>query len=148
MDGHATSTGTTPPPSTAARGRAPLRAAADGYLEGLAKKDFSLIPYANDVTLRAPLCPGGVHHPLVGKEALRTIWWSPLPAALGDVRVIDHYFNEDLTAICVEAEVGIVGVAQPLRVADRFTVNAEGEIIEQENHFDPRDVTNPGWQNG
>jgi hypothetical protein len=35
-----------------------------------------------------------------------------------------------------------------LRVADRFTVNGVGKIIEQENRFDPRDVTNPGWQNG
>jgi hypothetical protein len=143
-----TSAGTTPTPTTATGRRAQLRAAADAYLEGLAKKDFSLIPYADGVTLRAPLCPGGVHRPLVGKEALRTIWWAPLPAALGAVRVIDHYVNEDLTAICVEAEVHIVGLARPLRVADRFTVNAAGQIIEQENHFDPRDVTNPGWQTG
>ena len=64
------------------------------------------------------------------------------------MRVIDHYVNEGLTAICVEAEVHIVGVAEPLRVADRFTVDAAGQIIEQENHVDPRDVTNPGWQNG
>ena len=51
-------------------------------------------------------------------------------------------------ALCVAAEVGVVGVARPLRVADRFTVDAAGQIIEQENHFDPRDVTNPGWQTG
>ncbi len=148
MNRPTTSVGTPRTPTTATGRRAQLRAAADAYLEGLAKKDFSLIPYAADVTLRAPLCPGGVHRPLVGKEALRTIWWAPLPAALGAVRVIDHYYNDDLTAICVEAEVGIVGVAQPLRVADRFTVDTAGQIVEQENHFDPRDVTNPGWQNG
>jgi hypothetical protein len=35
-----------------------------------------------------------------------------------------------------------------LRVADRFNVNEQGKITEQENHFDPRDVTNPGWQDG
>ena len=138
----------TPTPTTATERRAQLRAAADAYLEGLAKKDFSLIPYADDVTLRAPLCPGGVHHPLTGKETLRAIWWAPLPAALGAVRIIDHYYNDELTAICVEAEVGIVGVAQPLRVADRFTVDTAGKIVEQEIHCDPRDVTNPGWQNG
>ncbi len=151
MNRPATSAATTRTHTTAAGAagrRAQLRAAADAYLEGLAKKDFSLIPYADGVTLRAPLCPGGVHRPLVGKEALRTIWWAPLPAALGAVRVLDHYYNDELTAICVEAEVGIVGVAQPLRVADRFTVDSEGKIVEQENHFDPRDVTNPGWQNG
>jgi hypothetical protein len=25
-------------------------------------------------------------------------------------------------------------------------VNDVGQITEQENHFDPRDVTHPGWQ--
>jgi hypothetical protein len=25
-------------------------------------------------------------------------------------------------------------------------VNEEGKIIEQENFFDPRDVTQPGWR--
>ena len=33
-----------------------------------------------------------------------------------------------------------------LRVIDRLTVDAGGKIVEQENFFDPRDVTNPGWQ--
>ena len=32
------------------------------------------------------------------------------------------------------------------RVADRFTASDDGKILEQENHFDPRDVTNAGWQ--
>ena len=32
-----------------------------------------------------------------------------------------------------------------LRVADRFTVSDAGRVVEQENHFDPRDLTNPGW---
>jgi hypothetical protein len=63
---------------------------------------------------------------------------------------MDHYINESLTAICTEAEITINAVSPPvtLRVADRFMVSAEGKIIAQENHFDPRDVTNPGWQNG
>jgi hypothetical protein len=73
------------------------------------------------------------------------------PALEGvEITIMDHYMNESLTAICTEAEITINAVSPPvtLRVADRFTVNAEGKIIEQENHFDPRDVTNPGWQNG
>ena len=58
--------------------------------------------------------------------------------------------NESLTGIVTEAEMTITAVDPPatLRVADRFTVNREGRIVEQENHFDPRDVTNPGWQRG
>ncbi len=33
-----------------------------------------------------------------------------------------------------------------LRVIDRLQVNDEGKITSQENFFDPRDVTNPGWK--
>jgi hypothetical protein len=45
-----------------------------------------------------------------------------------------------------EAEIEVINPQARLRVADRFTVNEAGKITEQENHFDPRDVTNPGWQ--
>jgi hypothetical protein len=130
----------------AAKRRAQLRAVAEAYFAALAQKDFTAIPYADTVVLRAPLAPGGVHNPLIGKEALRTIWWPPLVLALGEVKVIEHYLNEALTAIITGAEIHLVHPRVTLRVADRFTVNAEGQIIEQENHFDPRDVTNPGWQ--
>ena len=119
---------------------------AEAYFAALAKKDFEAIPYDDNVSLRAPLCPGGVHTPLVGKGALRTIWWPPLVPVLGEARVLDHYINEKMTAICTEALIATVNPPVTLRVADRFTVSAEGKISEQENHFDPRDVTNPGWQ--
>jgi hypothetical protein len=132
--------------ASAAQRRAQLRAAAEAYFAALAKKDFTAIPYAAAVILRAPLAPGGVHAPLIGKEALRTTWWPPLVPALGEVKVIEHYLNEALTAIITEAEVHLVNPPAVLRVADRFTVDAAGQIVEQENHFDPRDVTNPGWQ--
>jgi SnoaL-like domain len=123
--------------------KAQLRQAAAKYFEGLAKKDFNLIPYDDDVSLRTPLAPGGIHKPLVGKENLRTVWWTPLPAILGEVRVFDFYYNDDLAAVVGEAEVEITNPKARLRVADRFTVNSAGKIVEQVNHFDPRDVTNP-----
>ncbi len=123
--------------------RAQLKQAAAKYFEGLAKKDFNLIPYDDRVSLRAPLAPGGIHKPLVGKENLRTVWWTPLPAILGEVRVFDFYYNDDLTAVVAEAEIEITNPKARLRVADRFTVNSAGKIVEQVNHFDPRDVTNP-----
>ncbi|MBI4607820.1 MAG: VOC family protein [Candidatus Rokubacteria bacterium] len=137
-----------PAEASSAQRRAQLRAVADQYFEALSRKDFALIPYDEKVTLRAPLAPGGVNRPLVGREALQTVWWPPLVPAVGKVTVLDHYINDSLTAICSEALVEVVAVKPPatLRVADRFTVNREGKIIEQENHFDPRDVTNPGWQ--
>jgi len=125
-----------------------LRAVAEAYFAALAKKDFSGIPYDDNITLRAPLAPGGVNNPLRGKEALRTVWWEPLVPALegAKVTVLDYYFNEKLTAVCTEALIELANPPVTLRVADCFTVNAAGRITEQENHFDPRDVTNPGWQ--
>jgi hypothetical protein len=139
---------TEPAASPDAQRRAQLRAVAEAYFEALATKGFAAIPYDDHVTLRAPLAPGGVHHPRVGKEALRTVWWPPLVLALGAVKVLEHDMNESLTAIITEAEISTVHRQATLRVADRFTVNAAGKITKQENHFDPRDVTNPGWQHG
>jgi hypothetical protein len=138
--------------SIAAKRREQLRAVAEGYFEALRRKDFSAIPYDDGVMLRAPLTPGGVNEPLIGKEALRIQWWQPLEPALEGVQinVSEHYINESLTGIVTEAEITITAVDPPatLRVADRFTVNEGGQIVEQENHFDPRDVTNSGWRRG
>jgi hypothetical protein len=123
--------------------KAQLKQAAAKYFDALARKDFDVIPYDDNVLLRAPLAPGGVHNPLVGRENLRAVWWAPLPAILGRVTVFDFYYNDDLTAVVAEAEVEITHPRARLRVADRFTVNSAGRIVEQVNHFDPRDVTNP-----
>jgi hypothetical protein len=116
--------------SIAAKRRAQLQAIAERYFDALRGKDFSAIPYDDRVTLRAPLTPNGVNQPLVGKEALRIQWWQSLEPALEGVQIT------------------VVDPPATLRVADRFTVDEDGRIVEQENHFDPRDVTNPGWQRG
>lgn len=127
--------------------RGQLRAAVEAYFEGLRRKDFDLIPYSDDVLLRAPLAPGGVEVPLVGRETLREVWWAPLPGLLGEVTSPKVYLDDGLTAAVGEAQVE-VRTAPPLRlrVADRFTVDDDGRITEQVNYFDPRDLTNPGWQ--
>jgi hypothetical protein len=131
--------------------REQLRNIANGYFDALRRKDFSAIPYDDNAILRAPLAPGGVNHPLTGKDALYSQWWIPLEPALEGVEIVvlEHYFNDALTMVCSEATITLNVVSPPatLRVADRFTVNAAGKITDQENHFDPRDVTNPGWQN-
>src|SRR5207237_1623099 len=123
--------------------RAQLKQAAAKYFEGLAKKDFNLIPYDDDVSLRTPITPGRIHKPLVGKENVRTVWWTPLPAVLGDVRVFDFYYNDDLDAVVGEAEVEITNPKARLRVAGRFTVSGAGKILEQVKNFDHRDRSNP-----
>lgn len=126
-----------------------LRTVAEAYFEGLRSKNFESIPFAENVTLRAPLAPGGVNAPLHGRENLRETWWAPLPGLLGEVRLADIYMNESLTAVVGEAEIEVrTDPPVRLRVADRFTVDDDGKIVEQVNHFDPRDLTNPGWQQG
>jgi hypothetical protein len=59
------------------------------------------------------------------------------------MKVIEHYFNEDLTVIASRSDVGITNPPCTLRVVDRFTVNAEGKITQQENHYDPRPALPP-----
>ncbi len=85
--------------------------------------------------------------PLTGKENLRKVWWSPLPDLIGNVTVLDTYVNDELTAVTCEFTLEVVPLSTILRILDRFIVNADGKIMEQSNYFDPRNVTNPGWQN-
>jgi hypothetical protein len=119
--------------------RAQLRAIANTYFEGLAKKDLSRVPWDENVTLRSPLAPGGLDSPLQGKPAVLA-WFAGLYPVLGEVKVIEHYINEAMTAICSEALVGITSPPVTLRVIDRLVVNPEGKIVDQENHYDPRPV--------
>ena len=96
--------------------RQQLKSVAEAYFRGLQQQDFAAIPYDEDVTLRAPLAPGGVNRPLVDKAALRTEWWQPLEPALTGlrVRILDHYINETSTAIVTEAEATITALDPPL----------------------------------
>jgi len=127
--------------------REQLHTIARAYVtEGLGKKKFDAIPYDDNVILRAPLCPGGMDVPLTGKENLRQVWWAPLPDLIGHVTVLDTYVNDALTAVTCEFTLEIINPSTTLRIIDRFIVDAEGKILEQSNYFDPRNVTNPGWQ--
>ena len=124
-----------------------IRQAVDGYFAGLATKDFDRIPFAEDVSFRAPLAPGGAHQVIAGRDAVKDVWWAPMPGLLGAVTCHGVYFDDELTGAVATGEVEVL--TDPpvrLRVADRFAIDDEGRIVEQENHFDPRDVTNPGWQ--
>ncbi len=120
-----------------------LKEVAESYFDSLRKKHFETIPFEENASLRAPLTPGGVQVPLKGKADIYDKWWLPLEPALQDVTItiLGHYIHEDLTGIVSEAEITLKTPAVTLRVADRFSVNNEGKITEQENHFDPRPVT-------
>ena len=114
-------------------------------LKGLGEKNFDIIPYDENVILRAPLCPGGSNTPLQGKENVKHQWWAPLPSLLGRVNLVDIFINDSNTAVVVEFYCDILNPLCTLHIIDRFRINENGKIIEQENFFDPRDVTNPGW---
>ena len=123
-----------------------LHAIGRGYVASLGAGNFDSIPYADNVELRAPLCPGGSSTPLVGRSNLKEQWWAPLPGLVSGVEVIDSYVNENLTGVAVEFRCRIDAMGCTLRILDRFTVNEAGRITSQENFFDPRDITNPGWR--
>jgi len=117
--------------------------ARDYVIKGLGAKNFDAIPYDKNVSLRAPLTAGGVWEPLVGKENLRSQWWAPLPGLVGNVTFIDSFVNADETAVTAEFHCEILNPQCTLRVTDRFKINEQGLITEQENFVDPRAVTNP-----
>lgn len=118
---------------------AQLRAIADAYFSGLIHGDVSPVPYDENVIFRTPLAPGGSEAALRGRSALLD-FFSGIYAALGEVKVIDYYFNEASTSICVRADLTLK-TGKVLRVADVFRISADGKVVEQENHYDPRPAT-------
>ncbi len=124
-----------------------LHQLARSYVASLGSGDFDGIPYAENVELRAPLCPGGSAVPLIGIDNLKEQWWAPLPEMVSDVEIVNSYVSENQSSVVVEFMLRIDSIPCTLRVMDRFSVSEEGMITSQENFFDPRDVTNPGWQN-
>jgi hypothetical protein len=115
-----------------------LKKVAENYFESFKTKSFATIPYSDDIVLRAPIVPGGVHNPINGKQNVFSQWWQPLEPALDGVsiKVIDLFFNDSLTGLIAKADFTLAGPGITLRVADMFLVNEEGQITEQENHFD------------
>ena len=115
-----------------------LKKISETYFQSLRDKNFSAIPFSDDIVFRAPLAPGGSGNPIKGKKDLLEKWWKPLEPALdrAEIKIIDHYYNEALTEVVTKAEFYIAVMGATLRVADRFIINDEGKIKEQENHFD------------
>ena len=116
-----------------------LRAIADAYFSGLSNGDVSRVPYDENVIFRTPLAPGGSDVALHGRSALLD-FFSGIYAAIEEAKVIDFYFNEASTSICVRADLTLK-TGKVLRVADVFRISAEGNVVEQENHYDPRPAT-------
>jgi len=83
-----------------------LKKVAENYFESFKTKSFATIPYSENVVLRAPIAPGGVHNPINGKQEVFTQWWQPLEPALEGVsiKIIDHFYNDSLTGVIAKAD--------------------------------------------
>jgi len=112
-----------------------LTRCARAYFEGLAAKDMSKVPYAEDAILWAPLGPDGLNKPIEGREAILSYFENVIPI-LGRVEVQNLFSNDEWA--CGRA---FIELTQPpgaqLRVNDVFRIR-DGCIVEQENHYDPR----------
>jgi hypothetical protein len=122
--------------------RAQMRAIVESYFAAIANHDFSAVPFAENVVLRSPLAPPNQeipyeNYPLEGKEAVLA-WFRGLYPALGPTKLLAVYFNEDLSVVAARADLTITSPKGTLRVLDSFRITEAGEIVEQENHYDPR----------
>jgi ketosteroid isomerase-like protein len=112
-----------------------LKQFARAYFDGLAAKDMSGVPYAEDAILWAPLGPDGLDTPIKGREAILSYFENVFPI-LGRVEIQNLFSNGEWA--CGRA---FIELTQPagakLRVNDVFRIS-DGRIVEQENHYDPR----------
>jgi hypothetical protein len=112
--------------------------AVTAYFEGLAAKDVARIPWAGNATLRTPLNPAGGEGVLIqGRKAILDFFSGILPAVRG-VRVVRLYEGE-MGWVAGQAEISLAN-GNTVYALDAFRVQ-DGQITEQQNHFDPRPAT-------
>ena len=80
----------------------------------------------------------GTHRPIAGRDAVKEVWWAPMPGLLGAVTRLATYFDDELTGAVATGEVELM-TEPPVRLASPtvLPIDDEGLIVEQENHFDP-----------
>ena len=112
-----------------------LQRFARAYFDGLAAKDMSGVPYAEDAILWAPLGPDGLDKPIEGRAAILSFFENVFPV-LGRVDIQNLFSSGEWAA-----GRAFIDLTQPagatLRVNDVFRIK-DGRIVEQENHYDPR----------
>ena len=112
--------------------------AVKAYFDGLAAKNVSSVPWADNATLRTPLNPAGGESALIrGRKAILDFFAGILPA-LRTVKVVRHYAGE-AGWVAAQAEIALSN-GKTLYVLDAFHVR-ESEIVEQQNHYDSRPAT-------
>ena len=105
------------------------------YFDGIAAKDMSRVSWAKDATLRTPLNPAGGENALIhGRKAILEFFTGILPA----VRSLKflRYYKGDAKWVAGQAEIGLAN-GKTLYAFDAFRLEND-EIIEQQNHYDPR----------
>ena len=108
------------------------------YFDGIASKDMSRVPWAKDATLRTPLNPEGGESVLIrGREAILEFFNNILPA-VRSLKLLRYYTGEG-GWVAGQAEIGLAN-GKTLYALDAFLVE-NGEIVEQQNHYDPRPAT-------
>jgi hypothetical protein len=114
------------------------RKAVEAYFGGLAAKDMSRVPWANNATLRTPLNPAGGEGVLIrGCRAILDFFTGILPA----VRTLKflRYYTGESGWVAGQAEINLAN-GNTLYVLDAFRIE-KGEIVEQQNHYDTRPAT-------
>ena len=105
------------------------------YFDGLAAKDMSRVPWAKEAILRTPLNPAGGESELIrGRQPILDFFNAILPA-VRSLKFLNYYAGDDGWA-AGQAEISLSN-GKTLYVLDAFRV-VKGEIIEQQNHYDPR----------
>ena len=108
------------------------------YFDGLAAKDLSRIPWAEKATLRTPLNPAGGETQLIRGRAAITEFFAGILPAIRSAQMLRYYAGEGGWA-AGQAEFALAN-GKKLYALDAFRVE-NGEIVEQQNHYDPRPAT-------
>jgi hypothetical protein len=107
------------------------------YFDGIAAKDMSRVPWAKDATLRTPLNPAGGESVLIrGREAILEFFNGILPVR--SCKPLRYYTGEG-GWMAGQAEITLAN-GNTLHVLGAFRFEGR-EIVEQENHYDPRPAT-------
>jgi hypothetical protein len=112
-----------------------LKQCVKAYFDGLAAKDMSRVPWAESATLRTPLNPAGGETRLIeGRKAILDFYYNVLPA-IRSVTLLRCYLA-DGGWVAGQAEIHFAN-GKTRYALDAFRVE-NGEIVEQQNHYDPR----------
>jgi hypothetical protein len=117
------------PSTTIKPDRAVFESIAQAYFTALNDGNLARVPWSPDVVLRAPLA---AQNPLTGREQVED-YLRPLAGNLGEVQIREIFISVSRNAMAVEANAG------PLHVMDKFVIR-DGQIVEQQNFYDPRPV--------